>query len=123
MTNRCPSCGAPYGSCAAQCEYCGTLFGTGAETGQVPVDKQAVNLQHQRHSNLPVKSRMVAALLALLIGGSGAHKFYLGRIKSGILMLLFCWTYIPTFIGFVEGIILLTTSDQAFMEKYKCRIK
>lgn len=34
-------------------------------------------------------------LLALLLGGIGAHKFYAGKWVVGILYLLFSWTYIP----------------------------
>ena len=64
------------------------------------------------------KNRIVAALFALLLGGVGIHKFYLGRIGQGILYVLLCWTFIPTLVGFVEGIIYLTMSDQAFEAKY-----
>jgi TM2 domain-containing membrane protein YozV len=64
------------------------------------------------------KNRIAAAIFALLLGGVGIHKFYLGRIGQGILYLVFCWTVIPTIIGFIEGIIYLTMSDQAFEAKY-----
>ena len=64
------------------------------------------------------KNRVAAALFALLLGGLGIHKFYLGRVGQGILYLIFCWTFIPTIIGFIEGIIYLTMSDQAFEAKY-----
>ena len=64
------------------------------------------------------KSRPVAALLALLLGGLGIHKFYLGQTASGILYLLFCWTFIPALIGFVEGVLFLTMSDEEFARKY-----
>ena len=61
---------------------------------------------------------MTAALLALFLGGLGAHRFYLGRTGSGILYLLFFWTFIPALIAFVEAIILLTMSDEDFVKKY-----
>jgi TM2 domain-containing membrane protein YozV len=64
------------------------------------------------------KSKLAAGLLAVLLGGIGVHKFYLGRVGQGIVYLLFCWTFIPTIIGLIEGIIYLTMSDQAFVEKY-----
>jgi TM2 domain-containing membrane protein YozV len=54
----------------------------------------------------------------LLLGGFGINKFYLGRIGQGILYLIFCWTFIPTLVGFVEGIIYLTMSDQVFEARY-----
>ncbi len=57
-------------------------------------------------------------MLALLLGGIGAHKFYLGRIGMGILYLVFVWTFIPAIVAFVEAIIYITMSDQAFAKKY-----
>lgn len=64
------------------------------------------------------KSRTAAILLALLIGGFGAHKFYLGRTGAGILYLLFFWTFIPAIIAFIEMIIYITMSDEDFAVKY-----
>lgn len=64
------------------------------------------------------RNRIAAALLAIFLGSIGAHKFYLGKIGWGIVYLLFCWSFIPGIVGFVEGIIYLTMSDQAFWEKY-----
>ena len=64
------------------------------------------------------KSRIAAALFALLLGGLGIHKFYLGKILQGIFYIVFCWTFIPSLIGFIEGIIYLTMSDEKFEEKF-----
>ena len=36
------------------------------------------------------KNRVAAGVLAILLGGIGAHKFYLGQSGQGILYLLFC---------------------------------
>jgi TM2 domain-containing membrane protein YozV len=43
-------------------------------------------------------------LWAFLLGALGAHKFYAGKAGQGILYLLFCWTYIPGIIAFIEAI-------------------
>ncbi len=64
------------------------------------------------------KSRITAGIFALLLGGIGVHKFYLGRIGAGVLYVLFCWTMIPYLIALVEGIIYLTMDDAAFAAKY-----
>ena len=64
------------------------------------------------------KSRIAAALFAIFLGGFGAHKFYLGQVGMGILYLLFCWTFIPAIIAFIEFILLLTMSDETFNQKY-----
>jgi TM2 domain-containing membrane protein YozV len=64
------------------------------------------------------KSRIAAALFALILGSFGAHKFYLGQIGLGILYLVFCWTWIPTIVSFIEFILLLIMSDVEFDQKY-----
>ena len=65
-----------------------------------------------------MKNRTTAAILAFFLGGIGVHKFYLGRTAAGVLYLIFCWTAIPAVIAFVEFIIFLTMSDEAFNLKY-----
>ncbi|MBK1684812.1 NINE protein [Rhodoferax fermentans] len=64
------------------------------------------------------KSRIAAALFAFFLGGFGGHKFYLGQVGLGIVYLLFCWTFIPAIIAFVEFILFLTMSDEKFNQKY-----
>jgi TM2 domain-containing membrane protein YozV len=64
------------------------------------------------------RSRIAAALFAFFLGGFGAHKFYLGQTGMGVVYLLFCWTFIPAIVAFIEGIILLTQTDQQFAAKY-----
>lgn len=61
---------------------------------------------------------MTAAILALLLGGIGVHKFYLGRPIQGIFYLLFFWLLIPTFIALIEGVVYLSMSDDRFQRKY-----
>jgi len=39
-------------------------------------------------SNLSPKSRLVALLLCFFLGPLGVHRFYVGKIGTGILMLL-----------------------------------
>jgi hypothetical protein len=94
----CRGCGREIHESALSCPQCGAIQKSVGARGE--------------------KSRVAAALLAFFLGGLGAHKFYLGRIGAGILYLLFCWTFIPSFIAFIEFIIYLTMSDAAFAEKY-----
>ncbi|HWO17322.1 MAG TPA: NINE protein [Kofleriaceae bacterium] len=61
-----------------------------------------------------MKDKTTAGVLALLLGGVGAHKFYLGQTGAGIVYLLFCWTLIPGIIALVEGISLLTMNQMTF---------
>ena len=94
----CSNCGAQIDEKAEVCPECGV-----------------------RQAGMPPESgrnRVVAAVFALLLGGIGIHKFYLGRVGWGIVYILFCWTLIPSIVAFVEGIIYLTMSDEAFAAKY-----
>jgi TM2 domain-containing membrane protein YozV len=55
------------------------------------------------------KSKLVAGLLGIFLGGFGAGRFYIGDTKTGILQLVVsivtCW--IGSLWGFIDGIILL----------------
>ena len=66
-----------------------------------------------------MKNRTTASLLAFVFGGLGIHKFYLGKTIQGIFYLLFCWTWIPSLIAFIEFIIYITMSDKEFNKRYK----
>ncbi len=65
-----------------------------------------------------MKSKTTAALLAFFLGGIGVHHFYLGKTTAGVLSLLFCWTFIPSIVAFVNFIMLLVMSDADFNAKY-----
>lgn len=45
------------------------------------------------------KDRRIATVLALFLGGLGAHKLYVGRRRKAVLYLLFCWTIVPWLYG------------------------
>ena len=65
-----------------------------------------------------MKNKMSAGLLAIFVGYFGVHTFYLGQSGIGVVYLLFFWTGIPGIIALIEGIILLTMSDDDFNAKY-----
>ncbi len=104
----CRNCGKELPENTAFCNYCG------AQTGN-PQPGQPVYQQAPVNSD---KSKIAAGLFALLLGGLGIHKFYLGKIGLGVVYILFCWTGIPSLIGLVEGILYLTASDEEFYAKY-----
>ena len=93
----CRGCGKEIHETAKSCPHCGA---TNASSGSGE------------------KSRIAAALLAFFLGGFGAHKFYIGKIGQGFLYLIFCWTFIPAIIAFIEFIIYLCDSDEKFARKY-----
>lgn len=131
----CPFCQAPISTSAKKCRYCrewvardctscGTpLRGEWAARGLcVECQKeQATGSSVARRSRWPVTSshdRTTAALFAMLLGGVGAHKFYMGKVGTGFLYLLFFWTGIPLIIGFIEGLAYLLMDDEDFARKH-----
>lgn len=91
----------------------------------------------------PVRKKDTAAILAILFGAFGAHDFYLGKIKQGVLCVIYFlfWFYctgtsytifirvisawilcfITVIRGIVQGIQYLKQSTSQFEEKYHVR--
>lgn len=145
--NVCPQCGAPIDPGAGECKFCGEKLAqqqvnqqynqqsqqqnNQQATQQRSAQPQTVYVQQPVTQNIyttainpawPVKSKVAAGLLAIFLGGLGIHKFYLGKVGMGILYLVFCWTYIPGIIAFVEGIIYLCSNDENFQLKHHVRL-
>jgi TM2 domain-containing membrane protein YozV len=70
------------------------------------------------------QKKLIAGILAILLGGLGVHKFFLGMTNSGLIMLLVtvltCGAggAVMGVIGIVEGILYLTKSDEEFERTY-----
>lgn len=66
------------------------------------------------------KDKIVAGILALLIGSLGIHYFYIGKTTAGIitiiLSLVTCGFW--SIITLIQGIIMLTMDQQQFDHKY-----
>ncbi|MGH7257020.1 MAG: TM2 domain-containing protein [Nitrospiraceae bacterium] len=58
------------------------------------------------------KKRNTILWLTLLLGGLGAHHFYLERKGLGILYLLFSWTFIPLIVAFFELFVVMDRVDR-----------
>ena len=65
-----------------------------------------------------MKEKNTAGIIAFFLGGLGIHRFYLGQTGLGILYLVFCWTFIPAIIAFIDAIIFWTQSQESFNQKY-----
>jgi TM2 domain-containing membrane protein YozV len=96
----CPKCGTLVDENVTYCPECGAhqMEAAGGRSGD--------------------KDRVAAGVLAILLGGLGAHHFYLGNIGLGVLYLCFSWTFIPALVGLIEGIIYLTKTDAEFERQY-----
>jgi TM2 domain-containing membrane protein YozV len=66
----------------------------------------------------PKKSRSISVGLALVLGGIGAHKFYLGKPGKGLLYMLFCWSGIPTLVGLYEAVKYIWMDEADFHQRY-----
>ena len=64
------------------------------------------------------KNKNEAGILAIVLGGFGMHKFYLGKYGQGLIYAAFCWSFIPALIGIAEGIHFLTESQEQFEEEF-----
>lgn len=64
------------------------------------------------------QKRVTAAILAIVLGTFGIHKFYLKDSDMGVLYLVFCWTFLPTIAGLFEGLYYLTISEDKFKKKF-----
>ena len=73
--------------------------------------------------------RILAGVLAILLGTLGMHKFVLGMTTPGIIMLavsvVSCGFAAPimSIIGLIEGIIYLTKTDEEFHQIYEVEKK
>ena len=92
-TQFCPNCGATTVPGAAVCTQCGVALA------------QPVNTAAQ-------KSKLVAGLLGILLGGLGVHNFYLGYTGKAIaqIVLSLCGFGIGGIWGLIEGIMILCGS-------------
>ena len=104
----CPNCGAETQAAQIVCIKCGVALQNAAATAAADTGK----------------NRVTAALLAIFLGGIGAHEFYLGHSTSGLIRLaigivgLVILIPAASIIGLIEGIIYLTKSDEEFQRVY-----
>lgn len=114
----CKNCGNPIDPNAAVCLNCGVAKGTGmsycANCGQ-PVAPGAAVCTNCGFATTPTsvpnpnaKSKLVAGLLGILLGGLGIHNFYLGYTGKGVAQILLSFCCGVGYIwGLIEGILIL----------------
>lgn len=96
------------------CSSCGELINRQAELcPECGVSQPALGRSGSSDSD-----QVAAGILALLLGGLGAHKFYQGNVKVGLLYLCLFWTFIPALISLVEGILMLLADEEEYERKW-----
>ena len=84
--------------------------------------QKSVNIQiSNSNSNVPANpiyvtsskavNKVLYCILAFFLRWLGVHKFYAGKIGTGLLFLVFCWTGIPAIIAIFDFIIGLCKSS------------
>ena len=65
--------------------------------------------------------KIVAGVFALLLGGIGVHKFYLGYTTEGVIQIVLSLVTcgIAGIIPFIEGILYLIKTDEEFYQTYQ----
>ena len=69
----------------------------------------------------PENKKVVAGVLAILLGSLGIHKFILGYTTEGIIQIVLSIITcgIAGIVPFIEGIIYLTKTDEEFYNTYQ----
>ena len=106
----CRECGNQVSDKAAACPKWGA-----------PIAEKVVEKQPPIVATVP-KSRSLAIVLALFLGGFGIHKFYVNQPGWGFLYLIFFWTFIPAILSLFDAIAWLFISDESFQEQYVSKV-
>ncbi len=136
----CRNCGAEVDNAAVVCVTCGVPPRKGkkfcqnckAETveEQVLCVKCGVKLASAGGIGIGVdgaSKRVIAAILALLLGSIGVHKFFTGYTKEGVIMIVVTVLGSMIFglgalamwiVGIIEGVTYLKMSDEEFEATY-----
>jgi TM2 domain-containing membrane protein YozV len=87
---------------------------------------EVIDENKNTETNVPQENKkVIAGVLAIVLGSFGVHKFILGYTKEGIIQLVISLVTcgIGGIIGLIEGIIYLTKSDEEFMQTYQVNKK
>ena len=103
----CQTCAAVLDARAVICPRCGVRQPRLAGTGGISL----AGLSGDYH-----KSRVTAAVLAVVLGGLGAHRWYFGQWLFGLIYAVFF--PIAWIVGLVEGARYLAMSDEEFEARY-----
>lgn len=89
------------------------------------VTEENGNIVSNQTKSQEESKRILAGVLAILLGSLAIHKFVLGYTKTGIIQIIITVLTcgILGVISFIEGIIYLTKSDEEFVKTYQINKK
>lgn len=82
------------------------------------MSEESNNSTSPTYSKEQKDKKLIAGILAILLGAFGIHKFYLGYTKEGIIQIILSFLCLGGIIGLIEGILYLTKSDDEFVATY-----
>jgi TM2 domain-containing membrane protein YozV len=97
-TSFCPGCGAPTTPLTEICVKCGA------------------RVARELAGDISPKSRLATTLLAWFLGIFGAHRFYIGKTGTAIVMLLLGIAGLATMWAFVGYVFLIAVGIWAFVD-------
>lgn len=123
----CPNCGTPLNNAKNKkyCQHCGELIDKdcivcpkcGKQVGNIGNAEKNIVINNNNSASSVVysntgtfispKSRLVALLLCLFLGVLGVHRFYVGKIGTGIIMILLMFTGIGEIWLLIDFILIL----------------
>lgn len=107
-TKFCKHCGEKIDAECVVCPKCGKQVELiRQDSQQIVINNVNTNTNvnnNSRYENYPYKSRGVALILAIILGGLGIHRFYVGKIGTGIIYFFTCGLF---FIGWIIDIIMI----------------
>ena len=128
MEIKCPVCGAPLEG--EVCTYCGHRLKTSINNSTVQsqnannisfvtnvVNNNSQNISNQM-SNVSKKNKITALILCVLFGFLGVHRFYVGKVGTGLLYLFTGGLFL---IGYIVDIILIITGK--FTDKFGLELR
>ena len=94
------------------CKECGTLIDDEATVcgicGAKVKKDDTIKIEVNNTVNVgKTKNKWVTIILAFFLGGLGIHRFYEGKIFTGIIYLLLSWTGLSAFFAIIDIIIVL----------------